>query len=162
MKVSRLRPAIALLLTTLGATVMADVGPGGATDALQWNWRVETPDSTRPAEITLVLAADIAAGYVVYGSNFKSDLGPRPTRLRVAEGQGLEPLQPLESVNPKRRKDPDLGSPYTYFEGHALFRQRLRVAPGTTQVAGSISGQACHEADGTCSLFNQRFEVALR
>jgi thiol:disulfide interchange protein DsbD len=159
MKVSRLRPAIALLLTALTATVMAG-GPGGATDALQWKWRVEAPDKSRPDVVTLVLTADIASGYIVYGSNFKNGLGPNPTRLRLAEGQGLE-AQPLESVNPKRRKDPAFGTEYTYFEGRAEFRQPIRIKAGATHIAGTVNGQACHETDGTCSLFRENFDLTL-
>jgi thiol:disulfide interchange protein DsbD len=164
MKVSRLRPAIALLLAQLlglSATVMAG-GPGGATDALQWNWRVEAPDKSRPDVVTLVLTADIAPGYIVYGSDFKSGLGPNPTRLRLKDGQGVEQNQPLESVNAKRRKDQTFGSEYTYFEGRAEFRQRLNIRPETTQVAATVSGQSCHEADGTCTLFNQPLQIELR
>jgi thiol:disulfide interchange protein DsbD len=163
MKVSRPRPVIALLLAQLlGLPAVMAGGPGGATDALQWNWRVEAPDKSRPDVVTLVLTADIAPGYIVYGSNFKGGLGPNPTRLRLKDGQGVEVNLPLESVNPRRRKDRDFGTEYTYFEGHAEFRQRLNVRTDTTQVAVTVSGQSCHEADGTCTLFSQPLDIKLR
>ncbi len=162
MKVFRLRPITLLLASLLGlSAAMADVGPGGGdAAALQWNWRIEAGSPSD--EVTLVVTADIATGYIVYGSNFKSDLGPNPTRLRLAQGQELELTQALQSVNPKRRKDKSFGTEYTYFEGHAEFRQRLKVRAGATHVAGTVTGQSCHETDGTCTLFRQNFDLALK
>ena len=157
MKSSRLHLIVLLLAAQLGLSAAMAGEPGGS--ALQWNWRVEAQSPSD--EVTLVATADIATGYIVYGSNFKSELGPNPTRLRLAAGQELELTQTLQSVNPKRRKDKTFGTEYTYFEGHAEFRQRLKVGAGATHIAGTFTGQSCHEADGTCTLFRQNFDLAI-
>lgn len=103
----------------------------------------------------------IAPGYIVYGSDFKAELGPNPTRLRFAADSGVTVRGELESSGTHKGKDPSFKVDYTYFEGRAQLAQLVTVAAGTPVIVGTIVGQTCHEADGTCALFRTRLETRL-
>lgn len=143
-------------LTALSATAQNGLGP---SDALQWTTRLERGAGTD--ELTLVLEASIAEGYIVYGSDFTAELGPRPSRLRLDAGAPVQADGGLASVASKRRKDKNLGTEYSYFEGRAEYRQRLRRTATSGTVSGRIEGQTCFETDGTCTLFRQTFSLPL-
>ncbi len=104
----------------------------------------------------------IAPGYIVYGSDFEAGLGPNPTRLRLEAQAGVTPRGQLQSAGVKPGKDKAFNSAYTYFEGAARFSQLVAVTAGVKSVTGTIRGQACHETDGTCTLFSARFDIALQ
>lgn len=103
----------------------------------------------------------IAPGYIVYGSDFKVELGPNPTRLRFAADSGITARGALESTGTHQGKDPSFKVDYTYFEGRARLAQLVAVAAGTPVIVGTIVGQTCREADGTCTLFRARLETRL-
>ncbi len=103
----------------------------------------------------------IAAGYVVYASDFKAKLGPNPTRIRFAADSGVTPQGGLESAGTHKGKDKIFKVDYTYFEGEARLSQLVAVAPGTAKIVGTLRGQTCYEADGTCALFNAKIDLAL-
>lgn len=153
-----------LLLAALLA-VMPCVSPLTLADedgaqALQWSWRIENGGAARD-ELTLVAVAKIPAGYIVYGSDFKGALGPRPSRLRITDADSAQPEGDFISVAARRRTDEALGTEYSYFEHQAEFRQKLRRPAGATRVAGRLEGQTCYETDGTCALFRETFDLPL-
>ena len=151
------RAALGALALISFAAAAQQIGDAGG--ALQWTTRVE-PGATRD-DFTLVLEARIADGYIVYGSDFRAELGPRPSRLRLDKEAPVRAEGALTSVDTKRRTDKNLGTEYSYFEQRAQFRQKLqRTAAGDT-LTGRIEGQACFEKDGTCTLFRQVFNLPL-
>lgn len=109
----------------------------------------------------LTLTGNIAGGYIVYGSDFKAELGPNPTRLRFDASQPVTTIDALQSSGTRKGHDKELKVDYTYFEKQALLTQVVTVAPNATKIVGTVVGQTCHEADGTCELFRSRFEVPL-
>lgn len=109
----------------------------------------------------LRLEGRIASGYIVYGPDFEVDIGPRPVRLKLDAQDGLTARGPLRATETRRRHDPVFNGEYSYLQGVAKLSQQLDVKPGTARVAGTVRGQTCREADGTCSLFSYRFEVDL-
>lgn len=147
--------AALLALAIVAPPLQAD--EGGDEESLRWSWRLERAGN----DLTLVATGRIPEGYIVYGSDFKGGVGPRPSRIKLAEGDSVQPDGALESVSPRRRTDKTIGAEYSYFEHQAEFRQKLVLQASATHVAGRIEGQACHESDGTCQLFRQAFDVPI-
>lgn len=150
--------ATGLVLASLGLAVSA---PAQEPEILDWNWSVEPVTGGAAGSYRIVFRAKIAAGYIIYGSDFEADLGPKPTRVRYAPG-AAEPAGALQSFGTRRRTDPTFRTEYSYFDGVAELAQTVQVPAGATSVGGTIAGQTCHEADGTCALFSQRFDIPLR
>jgi thiol:disulfide interchange protein DsbD len=150
--------AAALLLAFTGAAISQQP----PTDSVQWsNSAVPVPGANGERVFRLQFNGRIAPGYIVYGSDFEANLGPNPTRLRLDAKEGVAANGKLLSAGTKAGKDKAFNSAYTYFEGEAQLSQLVAVAPGVKNVAGTIRGQTCYEADGTCQLFSARFDVAL-
>ncbi len=128
---------VALLASTaLVSPLLADEDGAGA---VQWSWRIETNGAAKN-ELTLVATAKIPEGYIVYGSDFKGALGPRPSRLRITDASSAQADGELQSVAAHRRTDKALGTEYSYFEHQAEFRQKLRRPDGATRVTGRVEG----------------------
>lgn len=148
-------------IAALGGLAALPLAAAGDNPVLDWRWRAEPVESdAAPRRYRLLLEARISEGYIIYGSDFEADLGPRPTRLRLSDAEAL-PVGGLRSVDARRRTDKVFRTEYTYFDGVAQLEQVVEVKPGVTRLSGEIRGQTCHEADGTCALFVQRFEVPL-
>lgn len=103
----------------------------------------------------------IAPGYVVYGSDFSAQLGPNPTRVRFVADSGVTPQGQLESTGTRKGTDKAFDTEYTYFQDEAELFQVVTIAEATRKIAGTLRGQTCYEADGTCQLFNVSFEIAV-
>ncbi|MFT3763816.1 MAG: protein-disulfide reductase DsbD family protein [Pseudoxanthomonas sp.] len=130
---------------------------------LRWTVRA-VPVPGEEDAVDVVLDADIAPGWVVYASDFEPpQIGPRPARLKLDEAPGYRADGKLQS--PQARKGAGGNAvgeyAYTYFTGKAQFRQRVRRKAGAAQVNGTLSGQSCYEQTGLCTLFRERFAVAL-
>jgi hypothetical protein len=130
-------------------------------DALHWQERIERVAGVDD-QVDLVLTAQVREGWIVYASDFEpGDFGPRPARLAVQAGGHA--LQPVRSEGARPRTGSNFAGEYryTYFDGVATFRQRVRVEPGARQVSGVLDGQSCYEASGLCTLFREPFAIAL-
>lgn len=150
----------------LAAAVLALVSaiPVGAEEdpsrAVRWSWRLEPANPQPGAEAELVLVASIAPNWVVYSSDFKAELGPRPTRLKTRPQSAVRLTEPLRSVNAHRKRDEQLKVEYGYFAERGELRQRLTLPADGSPVEATLLGQACHEADGTCHLIRQDVHIA--
>lgn len=133
-----------------------------ANPALSWNTSAEPVKSASGERLyRLQFAGRITPGYIVYGSDFKANLGPNPTRVRFKADSGITAQGALESVGTHKGTDKAFKTDYTYFDGEAKLSQVVAVAEGTTRLTGTLVGQTCHEADGTCALFQERFDIPL-
>lgn len=146
----------------LAALLAAPLAAVHAADAVQWSTTVvPVKAADGSTQYRLDFTGRITPGYIVYGSDFKSGLGPNPTRVRYEPAAAVTPKDGLLSTGTRKGTDKSFNTPYTYFEGEAKLSQVITVAPGTRSVTGSIRGQTCHEADGTCQLFRASFELPL-
>lgn len=152
------------LATPLAAPLATAASPGGDNPGiLGWDWEVKalgTQGGQPSYQVTF--RARLAEGYIVYGSDFDAELGPRPTKVRYQADLEVKPTGALQSVGTQRRKDRTFNTEYTYFGGTAELAQVVQVPAGATRIAGTIAGQTCYETDGTCTLFSQRFDIPLR
>ena len=79
---------VALLASTAFVSPLLVADEDGA-GAVQWSWRIEASGAAKN-ELTLVATAKIPEGYIVYGSDFKGALGPRPSRLRITDASSAQ------------------------------------------------------------------------
>jgi len=150
-----------LILLLLAAVA---VRPVRAEEAAALHWRFElVPAAPAPGEAAeLVVTAGIDPHWVLYATDFKADLGPQPTAFDFAGSSGLEFVGPVRSVAPRRKKDKTWDTELGYFEVQAEFRQKVRIRRRDFVLQGTIAGQLCNEADGTCTLFTQPIGLASR
>lgn len=158
MKRHRITAAGLSLLALASATLAQQPAP----EAASWTPTV-VPVKSATGERLYRLQVDgrIAPGYVVYASDFKAELGPNPTRIRFAADSGVTPQGSLESTGTHKGKDKVFKVDYTYFEGEARLTQVVAVALGIDKIVGTLRGQTCYEADGTCALFTARIDLPL-
>lgn len=151
------RHLLAALLLALPASAIPQ-----EEQVIDWTWSVVATEG-RPAggkRYELQFRGSIAPGYIVYGSDFQVDIGPRPVRLKF-DAPEVTPQGSLRSTGTRRRLDPVFKGEYSYFQGSAQLSQQIAVKEGVSRVTGTLRGQTCREADGTCSLFARRFEIDL-
>jgi opacity protein-like surface antigen len=150
------------LIVLAAALLAAPLAAVHAADAVQWSTTV-TPVKAADGstQYRLDFTGRITPGYIVYGSDFESGLGPNPTRVRYEPAAAVTPRERLLSTGARKGTDKSFNTPYTYFEGEAKLSQVVTVAAGARTVTGTIRGQTCHEADGTCQLFRASFELPL-
>ena len=128
------------------------------SNALRWRFELApVTGSDDTAELSLI--ADIDLHSLVYSSDFKSDIGPQPTAIDFSKSEGVEAVGPVVSIGPKRKKDKTWDIELGYFQTRAEFRQKVKILRKHYIVRGTIAGQLCNEAEGTCTLFTQPFEV---
>lgn len=153
------------LLTVAGLGLLAcctAVAQQAANEVASWNTTVAAVKSPSGAKLyRLQIDGRISPGYVVYASDFKAELGPNPTRLRFAPDSGVTAQGDLQSTGTHLGKDKSFNVDYTYFEGEAKLSQVVAVAAGTQKIVGTLRGQTCYEADGTCALFTARIDVPV-
>jgi thiol:disulfide interchange protein DsbD len=152
----RVMLAIAVLAVT------AAIPAGAENDlaaAVTWTWRLVPQNAAAGTEAELVLEADLAPDWIVYSSDFQSELGPLPARLSRPKA-ALQLLGGLRSISASRARDASLNTEYGYFKGRAELRQRVRLPPDGSALEVTLNGQACYEADGTCHLIRQEIRIA--
>ena len=152
------------LALTLAAAGLVPAEPAAPDEAGGVNWQIRiTPQSAHEGdEADLVFSAEIARGWILYSSDFTADIGPRPARFRFDPSEAAALLGAVRAISPLRRKDRTWHSEYSYFQGRAEFRQRVRITARPAHISGRIDGQACHEEDGTCTLIHKEFDLSVQ
>ena len=153
--------ALALSLSSAGVAYAEPLGPEGHDGGVSWQVRLEPQPAQAGQEADMVFSAEIADGWILYSSDFKAELGPRPARFRFDPTDTTTLVGPVRAVRALHRKDRAFRMEYTYFEGRAEFRQHLQIRTRPALISGHIEGQACHEADGTCTLIHQEFHLRV-
>lgn len=134
---------------------------GAPQPTLHWRVSVAPGNAKAGDEVEVIFTADIATGWILYSSDFEVEIGPRPTKFTFEAQPGLELIGPVQAVSSKRKKDPSLGTEYTYFAGRAEFRQKARLLAPLKGLSGRIDGQTCFEESGLCELFREPFSTSL-
>jgi len=146
-----------LVLAACALDAHADEEP-----AVKWHWQVTPQTAKAGDEVELHVVADIPAGWILYSSDFKAEMGPRPAKFVFAANDSVELLGPVQAVKSQRLKDKTFGTEYAYFAKQGEFLQKARLLKDSGTIAGQINGQTCQEKDGLCSLFKQPFSVSLQ
>lgn len=158
-----MRKRLAATFFAVFAATVAAADPLQSTSPAQQpvHWRVSLvpADAKAGDEIEIVFDAEITSGWILYSSDFNLEIGPRPAKFTFDANTGLTLVGGIQPVQPQWKTDKTLGGKYSYFAGHAQFRQkaRLEAAPGTA--SGRITGQTCFEENGLCQLFREDFST---
>lgn len=154
----RLLFAIALLALLAAIPVGAEEDPARA---VQWSWQLLPQDAAPGSEAELVLVATLAPHWVVYSSDFPGGFGPLPTKLKKKAQSATQLNDSLRSVGAHRKdkKDSAWNAEYGYFSARAELRQKLTLPSDGSPVEVTLTGQACHESDGTCHLLRQDIRI---
>jgi len=130
-----------------------------ANRPLRWQVSV-APSQPRPGDIVeVVFSAEIAPGWILYSSDFAVDIGPRPAKFTFDANPSFALIGTVQSPGSQRKRDHTFGTEYTYFAGHAEFRQKARVIAPLENVTGRIDAQTCFEESGLCELHHDSFNA---
>jgi hypothetical protein len=143
------------------ALTLAATGAHADDPDLQWQWRVEPKNAPAGQDAEIVFSATIPAGFILYSSDFKAELGPRPAKFTFEPNDAIELQGSVRAVGAQRRTHKTFGTEYTYFAERAEFRQKIRVLKAGAEISGRIDAQTCQEKDGLCALVKQPFVVRL-
>lgn len=136
--------------------VGAALTPGASTrsdesEPVQWSARLEQADVRAGESATVLVEARIAPPWHLYSLTPREGPGPRPTRLRLAEGGGLVVSGSATQPAPRRDLDRGFNVEVEYFTEAVTFRLPVRVEPGPAgerKATVAMRFQACKE--GIC------------
>jgi len=154
----------AAFLATFAATIAAadPLVPPPAEQPVHWRVSVVPADAKAGDDVEIVFDADITHGWILYSTDFKLEIGPQPAKFTFDANTGLTPVGAIEPIKPQWKTDKSLGGKYSYFAGHAQFRQKARLDAAAGSASGKITGQTCFEENGLCQLFRENFSTASR
>lgn len=161
MKLLRLIVPVSMALLSL-ATLVSHAQEERGDNVLQWSWRIEPVAGARD-EVDLVIDAQIRPGWILYSSDFApTDFGPKRATIIInkADGTAVGDVRPI-GMSRGTGKEPGREFVYTYFAGKASLRQRVRQQEDAHAISGVVSGQACLEESGLCTLVRQAFSVTV-
>gem|GEM_PF-516572 len=125
------------------------------------DWNISVVPADKSEEQYLVFSAQIDDTWDVYASNFEAPIGPLPTVVELRPDASYEAIGKLESEKPQQAIDPGWSIAYTYFSGHAEFRQRVKVKPGQTHIRGVIKGQYLNKRNKHLRDFEEPFDLII-
>ncbi len=123
-------------------------------------WQIEREKLDADGEYLLRFTATIEEGWKLYSQRIpEADVRPNPTVITVG-GDGVEPIGAcLESGNAHEMPEPLFNNlMIKYFDGQAVFEQRIRVEDPRQPVKGEISYMTC---DASKCMFPDPVPFAL-
>lgn len=141
----------------LAGTATEDGGTG-LLEPVEWRFSREALDAD--GEYLLRFTASIDEGWKLYSQDIpEADVRPNPTVIHVT-GEGVTPLGPVtETGNLHEKPEPLFDNlVIKYFDGRAVFEQRVRVADPSHPVRGEISYMTC---DASKCLFPDPVPFAI-
>lgn len=103
-------------------------------------------------ELDLVLKAALKPNWILYANDFDPALGPAPATFTFLPSGDYTLIGEVEPINAKRKYDSLWEGEISYFEGEAIFRQRIKVLDTGLVVKGRYTYQVCNTMDGKCIL----------
>src|SRR5688572_19636071 len=115
-------------------------------------WRTTLSETKLKAggETELVFSVAIDPDWYLYSSDFDPDLGPMVTEFEFKSHPSYQLIGKVKPINPKKKYDDIWKGEYTYFTGHAEFRQRVRILQPNPDIKGIYKYQVCTDKDGRC------------
>jgi len=128
-------------------------------DIIQWKFTLSNTKVKAGQEADVIISAQIIGNWYLYSSDFKADIGPLPTELKFDNDESYQLVGALQPVGAKKKKDKTWDTEFTYFDGKAVFKQKIKLLKNTYKIAGTIQGQLCSETEGLCVPFKRSFAV---
>ena len=114
-------------------------------DPVEWTISLENETDTTAM---LVARAKIAEHWHVYDAFERFEVaGPEPTEFVFDTIQGFEPVEEIISGEPIVEYDPNFEMELAYFEGEAIFKQKIRkLTKEKAEIVGYLSYMACDDS----------------
>ena len=109
------------------------------------------------SEGTIRFEASIEDGYHLYSTDIPRG-GPVPTKIKFHVLEGAELVGTIiPGEGAKREYDEMFAMDVSYFEGNAVFTQKLKMLGGAYRIKGTVSYQSC--GSGQCYVERHEFEI---
>jgi thiol:disulfide interchange protein len=129
-----------VLFFTLAATVTT----GQILQPVHWKFSVVKVSDT---ESDLVFTATVDKGYHIYAMDNDPNAGPIPTSFSFVSSPAYVLSGKMKEGKAIQDYDPNFDMQLKYFEGEAVFRQRIRVkGPGPFTVKGTLTFMVCDDS----------------
>ena len=125
----------------------------------KWTKSLEPTDLSEGQEGTLVLEAEIPAGWYIYANDFDPDLGPLLTTLKLEQSDDFQLIGDLEAVDAKRKYEEVWEGEVNYFMGNGEFEQKIRLNANSGTIKGVIEYQMCSDLTGQCINYEEDLEI---
>lgn len=109
-------------------------------------------------EVTLIFTLNLPKNCHVYSNVQEYQIGPMPACFVFEPHSSYQLLGRLKPVGPKSEYEPIFDTNVNYFEGQAVFHQKVKVLSDNFLIKGYYDFQLCSLEDGTCILNTENFE----
>ncbi len=125
-------------------------GSYGILNPVTWVFSLSDNDAKAGDEVELIFSGTIDEGWHLYSSDNTLDPGPIPASFHFNPHDSYELVGEVTPVDAQKKFDKIFGGDVTYFDGKALFSQKVTIKKVPVQIAGTLEYQICSEADGKC------------
>ncbi|WP_017733384.1 protein-disulfide reductase DsbD family protein [Nafulsella turpanensis] len=143
---------IKILILGIGLLLAGLPGAAQVLKPADWTYYTSQEEVEIGQEIELFFDAELDKSWFMYASDIDPGLGPVPASFSFEPHESYELLGKIESVQPTQKYDPLWEGDVRFFEGQALFRQRIRVLAENPQIQGTHRYQLCSRRDGRCIM----------
>jgi thiol:disulfide interchange protein len=137
--------------------LLAFAGHSQVLHPAKWRTSVSETKLNAGDETDLIFHVTIDPDWYLYSSDFDPDLGPMLTEFGFKPHSSYKVIGKIKPINPKKKYDDTWGGEYTYFTGHAEFRQRVKVLQPNPEIKGVYKYQVCTDKTGQCIPFEEDF-----
>ncbi len=152
-----MRKSIALFALIL----ISYIANGQILKPATWSAGTSVEESKIGDEIDLVFKVAIDPDWYLYSSDFSCEVGPIVTTFTFQPSDSYELVGEIRPIGAKKKYDEIFECEYTYFRGHAEFRQAIKVLQKGLKVSGEYEYQVCTDVDGKCIPFQDDFELTI-
>ena len=147
------------LTILLGLLLAALLCPAQVLQPASWRYYTSGEVVRQGQEIDLYLEARLDRGWQLYSSDADPDLGPVPAAFSFDPDPGYALVGEVRPIGALRTFDSLWQGEVRYFEGKALFRQRIRILGKRPRIGGTHTYQLCSKQDGRCILGEEDFRI---
>lgn len=148
---------IKVLSLSIGLLLAWLPGTAQVLQPADWTYYPSQEEVEIGEEIDLFFDAELEGSWALYAAEIDPALGPVPASFTFEPDESYALVGKTVSVNPKQKYDPMWEGDILYFEGRALFRQRIRILKENPQIKGTHLYQLCSNRDGRCIMGEEEF-----
>ncbi|GHB38628.1 protein-disulfide reductase DsbD family protein [Mongoliitalea lutea] len=125
----------------------------------KWSIQLAEKSPSVGSEVKVTFKATIPRDWYIYSNDFDPDLGPMLTELELKTTDGVQLVNGLKAINPRKKFDEIWEGDVTYFMGTGTFEQLVKVTGNTIKLVGSVNYQMCSDVTGQCIPFEEDFTI---
>lgn len=125
----------------------------------KWSIQLADKNPSVGSEVKVTFKATIPRDWYIYSNDFDPDLGPMLTELELKISDGVQLVNSLKAINPKKKYDEIWEGDVTYFVGSGTFEQTVKVTGNAIKLVGSVNYQMCSDVTGQCIPFEEDFTI---